>query len=138
MTQQKLPVRLHTASGSSVAQDTIEAGTAAARQAMAGMHGHTPELIIVYTTVRYDLPALLGAIRAVTGDVPLVGETSAGHFAGAELIAPETGVVVLAMTAGPYRLGIASVQGLAADGETAGITLARQARATLEPDRSRY
>ena len=93
-------------------------------------------MIIVYASVRYDLPALLGAIRAVTGDAPLVGETSTGHFRGGTLIEPGTGVAVLAMTAGPYRFGFAVVEGLSGGGEAAGVELARAARADARTDRT--
>ena len=132
MTQQTLPVRLHAASGSSEAPDAVEAGTAAARQALAGLGTETPAMIIVYASVRYDLPTLIDAIRAVTGDAPLVGETTSGHFGDGRLTEPASGVSVLAMTAGPYRFGVASVEHLTSVGsEAAGMELARAARAAL-------
>ena len=114
MTQQTLPTRVHAASGTSEADDPVEAGTIAAAEAIAGLGGREAAMIIVYASVRYDLTTLLGAIRAVTGDTPLVGETSAGHFVGGHLTRPASGVAVLAMTAGPYRFGFASVEGLSA------------------------
>lgn len=138
MTQQKSPVRLRAASGSSEAIDAVEAGTTAATQAMAGLDGQTPALIIVYATVRYDLQTLINAIRAVTGDAPLVGETSAGHFREGTLTEPASGVAVLAMTAGPYRFGLSSIERLSGGGEAAGIELARTARAELDPERPTY
>ena len=88
MTQQTLPTRLHAASGTSEADDPVEAGTIAAAEAIAGLNGRAAAMIIVYASVRYDLATLLGAIRAVTGDTPLVGETSAGHFVGGHLTEP--------------------------------------------------
>jgi hypothetical protein len=127
--------RLHAASGSSEAFDAAEAGRAAATQAMAGLNGAAASLVIVYASVRYDLPTLIGAIRGVTGDATLVGETSAGHFRGSDLTQPASGVAVLAMTAGPYRFGIASVERLSDGGEAAGVELARSSRAALGPDR---
>jgi hypothetical protein len=105
---------------------------------MAGLNGGRPAMIIVYASVRYDLPALLGAIRDVTGDVPLVGETSTGHFRGAVLTGPATGVAVLAMTSGPYRFGVASVETLSAEAEHAGMKLAGLARAAIGPERTPY
>ena len=131
MTQATLPVRLHAASGTSEADDPVEAGTIAATEAIAGLDGRDAAMIIVYASVRYDLPTLLAAIRAVTGDTPLVGETSSGHFVGSHLTEPASGVAVLAMTAGPYRFGFASVEGLSAGTEAAGIELARSAHADL-------
>ncbi len=134
MTQQTLPARLHAASGSSEAQDAVEAGTAAAREALAGLGSETPDMIIVYASVRYDLPTLISTIRAVTGEAPLVGETTSGHFGDGHLTEPASGVSVLAMTAGPYRFGVASVENLASIGtEAAGMELARASRAALEP-----
>jgi hypothetical protein len=131
VTQATLPVRLHAASGTSEADDPVEAGTFAATEAMAGLDGRNAAMIIVYASVRYDLPTLLAAIRAVTGDTPLVGETSSGHFVGSHLTEPASGVAVLAMTAGPYRFGFAAVEGLSAGTEAAGIELARSAHADL-------
>jgi hypothetical protein len=129
ITQQDSQLRLRAASGSSEAVDAVEAGTAAASEALAGLAGEAPAMIIVYASVRYDLPALIRAVRAVTGPVPLVGETSTGHFRGGELTPPGRGVAVLAMTAGPYRFGVASVGNLTGNAEAAGAILARASRA---------
>jgi hypothetical protein len=131
VTQATLPVRLHAASGTSEADDPAEAGTIAATEAIAGLDGRDAAMIIVYASVRYDLPTLLAAVRAVTGDTPLVGETSSGHFVGGHLTEPASGVAVLAMTGGPYRFGFAAVEGLSAGTEAAGIELARSAHADL-------
>ncbi len=128
--------RLYAATGSSEVDDAAEAGRSAAAEAMAGLDGRTPALIVLYASVRYDLPVLLRAVREVTGDgVSLVGATSSGHFRGRDLTKPEQGVAVLAITAGPYRLGIASVGALSADSDAAGAELARAARAAAGPDR---
>ncbi len=124
-------MRVRASSGSSHAPDPVEAGTAATREALDGLGGEPPAMIIVYATVRYDLPVLISAIRAVTGDTPLVGESSAGHMAGGDLTPPGTGVAVLAMTAGPYAFGIAVAENLAADGIDAGRHLARTARGAV-------
>ncbi len=138
MTQTPVQERLHTAAGASEADDAIEAGRAAAEEAIAGLAGRHADLIIVYASVRYDLAAVLGAIREVAGDTPVVGATSNGHFFGASLTEPARGVAVLALTAGPYRFGIASVGDLSTDAEAAGARLARNARSAVGPDRSRH
>src|SRR5215469_3555311 len=135
MAEKLLAERLHAASGSSEAFDAEEAGRAAATQAMAGLKGAAAALVIVFASVRYALPTLIGSIRSVTGDAPLVGETSAGHFRGSDLTQPARGVAVMALTAGPYRFGIASVGRLSEGGEAAGVELARSSRAALGPDR---
>ncbi|NLT53896.1 MAG: hypothetical protein GXX79_04870 [Actinomycetales bacterium] len=95
-------------------------------------------LVIVYSSVRYDLPTLLRAVRQVTGEVPLVGSTSAGHLYRDELMPPGHGVVVLALSAGPYRFGVASVTGLGEDSCAAGRELVRAARAGLGAGRGPY
>src|ERR1700690_1091419 len=100
--------------GSSAATEALVAGRESADQALAGLGGQTPALVIVYASVRYDLPALLGAIRRVTGDVPLVGATTAGHFHQGTVVGPGVGVDVLALTSGPYHFGVAAREGLAA------------------------
>jgi len=136
--QQELPLRLRAASGSSEADDAVVAGTAAASQALAGLGGQTPDLIIVYASVRYDLTVLLDAIRQVTGDAPLVGETTSGHFNGGHLTEPARGVAVLAMTSGKYRFGVASVEKLSAGAEEAGSELARSAHAAAGPEHTAH
>jgi hypothetical protein len=120
--------------GSSTEADASTAGREAAEQALAGLSGQTPALVIVYASVVYDLPALLAAIRAVTGDAPQVGATTAGHFHEGEFVGPGSGVEVLALTSGPYRFGVAAREGLAAgDPEELGRRLVSAARAAAAP-----
>jgi hypothetical protein len=133
MTQETMSERLHVASGASESDDAAEAGRAAATQAMSGLDGRTPALVLVYASVRYDLTTLLAAIRSVTGDAPLVGASSSGHFHGPDLVQPARGVEVLVMTAGRYQFGVASVGHLSADGIAAGERLAREARDAAGP-----
>ena len=133
MAQQAMAERVYAATGASEADDAVEAGRAAAEQAMAKLDGRTPALVIVYVSVRYDLSKLLGAVRSVTGDTPLVGASSSGHFHDANLVEPDRGVAVLVMTEGRYRFGVASVGELGADGVAAGERLVRAARDAAGP-----
>jgi hypothetical protein len=119
VTEQMLPMRLHAAGGSSEVDDPFEAGTAAATEAIGGLGHQAPVMIIVYASMRYDLIRLLSAIRAVTGDATVVGQTSTGQFCGPRLIGPDRGVAVLAMTAGRYEYGIAGVEKLSGGAEAA-------------------
>jgi hypothetical protein len=127
-------IRLRSATGSSTLQDGQAAGRAAATAAVAGLDGQEPALVLVFTSVRYDLDALVGGIREVTGSTPLAGATSCGHFRDGALTAPGEGVVVLALTAGPYRFGVASVTGIRAGAFEAGRALARDARDAAGPE----
>jgi hypothetical protein len=136
MAQTTTPERLYAATGSSEHDDPAEAGRAAATEALAGLGDRIPALIVLYTSVRYDLPTLVAQVREVFGArVPLVGATSSGHFRSGDLTKPATGVAVLAITAGPYRFGIASAGGLSVDSHAAGAELARAARAAVGADR---
>ena len=128
--------RLRVGSATSRLDDSTAAGTAAATDAMAGLGGAPAGLVVVYASIRYDLPELLRAIRAVTGDAPLIGATSSGHFAGDEFLPSGTGVEVLVLGAGQYRFGVASVSGLRTDPSTAGRDLARAALDAAGPDRA--
>jgi hypothetical protein len=120
--------RLEAGVGMSEADCAVEAGREAAARALAELGDGTPALILVYASVRYDLPEMLAGVRSVTGDTPLAGATSSGHFANGTVTAPGRGVAVLAMTAGPYRFGIGSISGVTGDPVLAGRELARGAR----------
>ena len=119
----KLPV----GSGTSSLDDATAAGAAAARTAMAGLDGGPAGLVVVYASIRYDLAALLAAVRTVTGDTPLVGATTAGQFSDGEFVPPGTAVSVLVLGGGVYQFGTASVTGISADTTAAGRELARRA-----------
>jgi hypothetical protein len=105
---------------------------------MVALDGEPPALVVVYSSMRYDLPELLGSIRSVTGAAPLVGCTSTGQFVDGEMLAPGQGVIVLALTAGPYRFGVASTSGLRTEPFDAGRELTRAAMANVGPDRPKY
>jgi hypothetical protein len=100
-----------------------DAATAALEQL-----GQPADLVLVYSSVRYDLTELLSGIRQVTGDTPLIGASSSGHFHRGTVTPPGRGVAVLAMTRGEYRFGIGTVTGLRDDPFAAGRTLATAAR----------
>src|SRR5690349_12148581 len=108
-------MRLRTGTGMSDATTAAEAGRAAATAALVKLSGTRPALAIVYASITYDLPALLSAIKDVVGDAPVVGATSAGHFADGEAHSLGTGVGVLILGEGPYRFGVASASSIGAN-----------------------
>jgi hypothetical protein len=126
-------MKIHAGTGSSTALEAAEAGREAAAAAVDALGGETPAVVIVFSTPRYDLPALLSAIRSVTGDVLLVGSTSSGEMVQDKLLGIGAGVGVLALTAGPYRFGAASVEHIQNDLDRAGQTIARTSRAEAGP-----
>ncbi|MDK9723400.1 MAG: FIST C-terminal domain-containing protein [Sterolibacteriaceae bacterium MAG5] len=114
--------------GLSRAERAEDAGREAALAAVGALKGEAPALVIVFTTPRYDLPALLAAIRGVTGDAPLVGATGSGEFVRGEFMGFGAGVVVLVLSAGRYRFGVASAGAIKGDLDRAGQELARSSR----------
>lgn len=119
--------RVRVSVGTSEHDEASVAGRTAAAAALAELDGE-PALVLVYGSVRYDLPELLAGIRSITGKAAMAGATTSGHFCNGEVTQPGRGVAVLALTAGPYRFGVASVDGLRTRGRAAGRTLARAAR----------
>jgi hypothetical protein len=113
--------------GVSQLDDSAAAGRAAAELALTGLDGVAPALVIVYASMRYDHVELLAAVREVTGETPLAGASSSGQFVNGEFVAPDTGVAVLVLSAGPYRFAVGSATGLGADGFATGRDLARSA-----------
>ena len=112
------------------AADASDAGEQAAREAVAGLQGETPALVMVYASIGYDLPQLLKSIRNITGEAQLVGATTAGHFAkGAVQPIGPSGVAVLALSGGKYRFGVASAAQISGDLDGTGRRLARETQA---------
>jgi hypothetical protein len=119
--------------GISGAADAHAAGREAAAAAVAALGGETPALTIVFTTPRYDLPALLAGVRSVTADALLVGATSSGEIVSGEYMGFGAGVAVLALTAGPYRFAAASAGHIRGDLDRAGQEIARASKAQAGP-----
>jgi hypothetical protein len=123
----QLKVRVGT--GVSRVPGAFDAGRAAAAAAVEGLGREAPALVMVFTTPRYDLPALLAGIRSVTGSALLVGATGSGEIVRSERLGFGAGVGVMAMTAGPYRFGAASASQIRERMEASAQELSRQARA---------
>jgi two-component system, cell cycle sensor histidine kinase and response regulator CckA len=71
---------LETGTGASSIADAREAGREAARQALGGIQKHPLSGVLVFASVRYDLPQLLEGVRDVSGGAPLFGATTAGEI----------------------------------------------------------
>jgi hypothetical protein len=119
--------------GMSRAQDSTVAGREAATAAVTALAGEKPALVIVFTTPRYHLPELLSGIRSVTGPAILIGSTSSGQIVRGQHMGFGTGVGVLALTAGPYRFGVASASHIRGDLYRAGQAIARSSRSGAGP-----
>jgi len=66
--------------GWSAHTDAARAGNDAAERALERLSPLTPQLAIVFGSSWFDQPSLLGGIRSVLGDIPLVGESTAGEI----------------------------------------------------------
>lgn len=126
-------MKVRAGTGVSKARDAVEAGREAATAAVAGLAGESPALVVVFTTPRYDLPALLAGIRSVTGGARLIGATGSGEIAQGQYLGFGAGVGVLALTAGPYRFGVASASHIRGDLDRAGQAITRASRAEAGP-----
>jgi len=92
--------------GRSHAPDARTAGTEAAEAALAR---GSAKLLIVFCSHRYDLPALLGAIDARAGGVPVIGcSTAAGIAAGGP---GDAGVIVVALGGSGFSVRAAAASG---------------------------
>ncbi|NLT53938.1 MAG: hypothetical protein GXX79_05095 [Actinomycetales bacterium] len=120
--------RLQAAIGTSELADPAAAGRAAVTDALSRFPGGRPDLLVVYASVRYDLPTLVRESFRVGGGTSLIGASSSGHFHGGTLTPPDRGVAVLALGGGPYRFGVAAVRGVGSDPFDAGRILATAAR----------
>jgi hypothetical protein len=122
-------MKIHAGTGRSSLDDSTEAGKEAATIAMATLSGELPALVLVFTTIKYDLPALLAGIRSVTGDAQLVGATSSGEIVHGQYMGFGAGVGVLALSAGSYRFGVASASHVKGNLDQAGQEIARESLA---------
>ena len=121
-------MKIQAGTGMSGVVDAAQAGREAATQALAALSGEPPAVVIVFTTPRYNLDELLGGIRSVTGNAQLVGATGSGEIVKGNYLGFGAGVGVLALTAGPYRFGVASASHVKGDLVTAGQQIARESR----------
>ncbi len=83
--------------------DAFAAGSEAARRAISGPD---PRLLIVFCADSYDLPELLRGLNQTSGDVPLVGCSTAGEIATSG--PGDSGVVVTALGGSGFSISTAA------------------------------
>ena len=126
-------MRIRAGTGSSSLREAFEAGKEAAGAAIAALGGESPALVIVFTMPDYDLHRLLAGVRSVTGSAHLIGATGSGEMVDGRYIGFGGGVAVTAITAGPYRFGIASASHIYGELSRTGQELARASKAEAGP-----
>jgi hypothetical protein len=115
-------------------KEAFEAGQQAAAEALAKLGDVVePSLILVFSTPRYDLPALVRGVRSLTGSTLLVGCTGSGELVAGDYLGFGGGVGVLALAGGAYRFGVASEANIEGALDPVGQTLARAARDQVGP-----
>lgn len=122
-------MRVIAGTGMSGAKAAAAAGREAATMAVAALAGEPPALVLVFTTPRYDLPALLNGVRSVTGSAHLIGATGSGEIVQGQYLGFGVGAGVLALSAGPYRFGVASAGHIRGNLDRAGQDITRASRA---------
>jgi hypothetical protein len=116
--------------------DSRLAAETAVDEAFRPLEGREPDLVLVYASVRYDLPAVLKTVSAAAGSAVIAGATTSGQFEGGRLIEPGDGIAVLALAGGGYRFGVGHATGVQSDATRAGRALARAALDAAGPVRS--
>jgi hypothetical protein len=105
--------------GRSEEPDSRRAGAEAVAAALAG--GDDPRLLIVFAADSYDPTELLAGIRASSGDVPLIGCSTAGEIASS---GPGDAGVVVAALGGGFSAVVRVATGASADLRGAGAEVA--------------
>jgi hypothetical protein len=106
--------------GRSQDADAERAGASAASAALGGRSD--AKLLVVFASDSYDLAALLGGIRGRSGEVPLIGCSTAGEIATNGPAA--SSVVVMALGGDGYAVSTAGAQGASARLRDAGAEAA--------------
>jgi hypothetical protein len=127
--------KLRAGTGLSKGKDSFQSGQEAATAALHALQGDAPALVFVFATPRYDLSALLAGVRSVTGRAVLIGASGSGEIVQGTYMGFQEGVGVCAMTAGPYRFGVASASHIRGqlDGAAQAITRASREAAGDSP-----
>ena len=95
--------------GWSVDADTAAAVAAAVEQARPGLHGHTPSVAFVTTTVEHDAQRVFTAVTRALPGVAVHGiTTSLGLLGGAGVISGPSGVVGVLLLAGGKGVRVAT------------------------------
>lgn len=105
--------------GHARARDSRAAGDSAAEGALAGREA---ALILLFASAAHDLPALLAAVRARTGEAALIGCSTAGEIATGGV--GDAGVVVVAFGGPGFSVATRAATGVAGRLHDAGAEVA--------------
>jgi PAS domain S-box-containing protein len=102
--------------GTATGEQSRAVGKQAARQAVQGIKKGSLTAVLVFASVRYDLPELLQGIQEVAGKAPVLGATTAGEICGGP---QRESVVILALASPHLKVRVGVGQGVAPDWQQA-------------------
>lgn len=92
--------------GVSSQADVFAAGEEAALQMVSHLAGCKPDLVLVFSSIRFADPRMLKAVRSITGTAPLIGCTDAGGIITAGPRRRSVTVIGLASQAAAFVTGV--------------------------------
>lgn len=108
--------------GKSQNEDAFKAGAEAAKIAMDKAKGNA-DLIIVFSSIRYDQKQMLSGVRSVTKEILLAGSSTAGEISNEGVFSKS--VVVMALKADEIKFTISAETKINANSQKAGKDLAK-------------
>lgn len=91
--------------GKSNHKDSFKAGKEAAEESLTS-HGGVPDTLIVFGSCRFDHKKLLAGITSVTGDIPMVGGTTAGEISTSGFTTQSVVIMALSSPGLEFSTGI--------------------------------
>lgn len=111
--------------GKSVHRDSYKAGQEAASEAVT-RHGGVPDILIVFGACRFDHRKLLAGIRSITGDIPMVGGTTAGEISTSGF--SKQSAVIMALSSPILDFTTSIGLNMSKDEKACSVSLARKIR----------
>ncbi len=121
--------------GASNEPDSVKAGAVAAKEAIRPFDQCRADIAIVLASSRFRHQDLLMGIASVTGDIPMVGGTTAGEISPGGL--GHQSVVICLMGSDCLAFHVASVRRMKDDEKACGIRLAGKLEQSLQAAESR-
>jgi len=108
--------------GKSINEDSYVAGQEAASEALKD-HGGIPEVVLVFGAMRFNHKKLLEGITSITGNLPMVGGTTAGEISGSGFSTQS--VVMMALSANNLKFVTGIGKNMTKDGKECSLALLR-------------
>ncbi|MFH1777961.1 MAG: FIST N-terminal domain-containing protein [Candidatus Omnitrophota bacterium] len=105
--------------------DSYSAGKSAAENALAEIAADDPDVLFVFSSIRFDQHKLLQGIKTILPDTPLVGCTDAGEITSNG--EDKKSVIVLALKSNTLKISTGLGRNISADSRAAGQEVAHDA-----------